>query len=165
MTHEEIICGAEGIIAENECRELMDRCSYMFSNHQNNELLSMWAERGDTYLEMPWGGYVGIDGVRKFFTVENCDLTDERAKELYTGTMELHSLGTFVAEAAGDGETVRILWGTDSALTYRRKKPDGDTKWGGWSWNEMGVDFLKVDGQWKIWHVRIFPIMLSNTKI
>ena len=33
---------------------------------------------------------------------------------------------------------------------------DGRRVWAHWCWCKYGVDFLKQDGEWRIWHFRWF---------
>jgi hypothetical protein len=60
--------------------------------------------------------------------------------------------------------------GTESGLTDREVaknvpewvfsggEVDGKLVWAHWVWCKYGVDFLKQDGEWRIWHFRCYEI-------
>jgi hypothetical protein len=51
---------------------------------------------------------------------------------------------------AGDGKTAKGLWYCPGMETT--PKGDGDAE-ALWVFGTMGIDFIKEDGQWKIWHM------------
>lgn len=89
------------------------------------------------------------------------------------GVLVMHTLTTPVIEVAADGNTARGVWtsvGCESGA-YREGElshipridnappgPDGLRAMADWVWLKYGVDFLKVDGQWKIWHLHIYDV-------
>lgn len=162
MTIDEIGQGLDRLKAIDICHEMIDKYAHLYSDHQHNEIVTMWADRADSSLELPWGTYLGIEGVKRYHLEENCDISSPEAEKKYTGVMTLHSIGTYAAEVADDLQTVRMLACVDNALTYRREKGDETDSWGGWAWCEAGIDFIKEGDAWKIWHIRIFPLMLTN---
>ena len=76
-------------------------------------------------------------------------------------------------EVAGDGETARGVWimaGTESGLTdpeqaatmpsdmYSPGDVQGKKVWAHWVWCKYAIDFLKQDGQWRIWRFRCYEL-------
>lgn len=33
---------------------------------------------------------------------------------------------------------------------------------GEWAWSKYGADFIKEDGEWKMWHMHLYPIFKSD---
>ena len=69
-----------------------------------------------------------------------------------TGSFNERTLETPIIEIAGDGQTAKGWWYTIgwSALV---KDGKGYAKWG---FERYGVDFVKEDGEWKIWHFHVY---------
>jgi hypothetical protein len=79
-------------------------------------------------------------------------------------------------EVAQDGKTAKGLWvvaGVESGLAspeavkkapdymYTNSTVDGKRVWAHTIQLKYGVDFLKQDGQWKIWHFHCFEVSRS----
>jgi hypothetical protein len=62
------------------------------------------------------------------------------------GNFSMRTLTTPIIEIAGDGKTA-IGW-TSSA--------QGDKGGAQWSFERYGIDFVKEDGDWKIWHFHVY---------
>lgn len=70
------------------------------------------------------------------------------------GSLNLHVLTTPVIEVAGDGKTAQGLWiasGAEASVTG--PKPSAT-----WTLIKIAADFIKEDGDWKIWHYHRFDI-------
>ena len=63
-TYEELKAGFERIEAAQACRNLMGKYSYLHTAMRNIDFMNLWANREDDILAMPWGYYLGIEGVR-----------------------------------------------------------------------------------------------------
>jgi hypothetical protein len=66
------------------------------------------------------------------------------------GKMPVHAPVCPVVEVAGNGKTAKGVWlgigllaGVESAT---------------WEWDKYGVDFIKEDGKWRIWHHHIYRL-------
>ena len=96
-----------------------------------------------------------------------------RGRPRPTGKLLLHYTSTPVIEVAEDGTTAKGLWimaGLESGLTdpdVAENVPDwvfsggkvGDKLvWAHWVWCKYGVDFLRQDGEWKIWKFRCYEL-------
>lgn len=67
------------------------------------------------------------------------------------GALHMHTMFSPVIEVAADGKTAMGTWdafGPDIASPEKTY----------WLQNKYGVDFIKEDGEWKIWHLQLFPI-------
>jgi hypothetical protein len=66
----------------------------------------------------------------------------------------MHTQETPVIEVAGDGKTAKGLWYSIGQSVRGTVDSSGKTSVGtGWMWEKYGVDFIKEDGKWKIWHL------------
>jgi hypothetical protein len=72
------------------------------------------------------------------------------------GNMIMHHLDTPVVEVAGDGKTAKGVWLSPGHETYANPKNGLCTAH--WCWCKYGMDFIKEDGQWKIWHYHVYRI-------
>jgi hypothetical protein len=70
------------------------------------------------------------------------------------GTMIVHTLTTPVIEVAGDGKTAKGLW--ISSGHESGKNPQTGELEAFWAWTKYGVDFVKEDGEWKVWHYHVY---------
>ena len=67
------------------------------------------------------------------------------------GDMVIHLLTTPYIEVAGDAQTARGLWYVPSVNVEIDEKGDPVPVT---IWEKTDVDFIREDGQWKIWHFR-----------
>jgi hypothetical protein len=65
------------------------------------------------------------------------------------GSLNVDSLSTPLIELAEDGQTAKGLWylGGGEIEIY------GCGPMGSWHWGRVGVDFVKENDEWKIWHM------------
>lgn len=113
------------------------------------------------------GFWVGYDSIYKYYVTvhdqmwesaleaykaDNPDLVDEieadPTKYCGVGEIIMHSLTTPVIEVAANGKTAKGMW----------YSPGQVTQFGGanWIWERYGVDFVKENGEWKIWHMTMY---------
>lgn len=81
---------------------------------------------------------------REFFPQVKNDPEDK----LGFGLAYIHTLTTPVIEVAEDGETAKGVWISPGYMT----QPSIEKLRAYWHWDRYGVDFIKEDGKWKIWH-------------
>ena len=77
--------------------------------------------------------------------------------EAIRGLMMIHEMSTDVIEVAADGKTARSIWISPGSETA----PDAGKDKGAWCWGKYEVEFIKEDGQWKFWHMTLFPLFLT----
>lgn len=98
-----------------------------------------------------WRDPVGpstIKGMKERFAQSTSD-------QVRAAQLNLNTMLTPVVEVAKDGKTAQGVW--DSVGTNVRNLDDV----GVWLWAKYGVDFIKENGEWKIWHLQIYPIFLT----
>ena len=65
------------------------------------------------------------------------------------GTLKMHMVTTSNIQIADDGKTAKGIFYSPGYLT--EIGTDGKAK-AAWDYKRLGVDFIKEDGKWKIWH-------------
>ena len=88
--------------------------------------------------------YVGMPSLKKFYV-------DGLPKEK-TGVLWVHMLTTPVIEVAGDGKTAKGVW---ISFGHVSGPMEGKVT-SSWAQEKYGMDFVKEDGKWKIWHLRTY---------
>jgi len=89
-----------------------------------------------------WGKFTGAEKVRKMYREA------EEGKPM-PGSMFEHHLCTPIIQVAADGTTAKGLWFSPGHETTPDEKGNLIPHW---CWGKFGADFIKEDGQWKIWH-------------
>lgn len=69
-----------------------------------------------------------------------------------------HNLATPVIVVAGDGKTAKGIWQSPGLMNYVE---NGENK-PFWTWFKYGVDFIKIDNVWKIWHMHAYEIFTAD---
>lgn len=124
-----------------------------------------WSKAKDVSLGINEGYYAGDTAVKGYYeaihqrTILESKLIQKKYptrlgklsdEEIYgVGVLHARPLDTPVIEIAGDGKTAKGIWrlhGMNSDLT-----PAGQVA--SWEWAKIAVDFVKEDGQWKVWHM------------
>jgi len=70
------------------------------------------------------------------------------------GALWYHMLTTPIIEVAGDGQTAKAIW-----MSFGNVSGAGGGGGGAmsqWTEEKYGMDFIKEDGVWKIWHLRTY---------
>lgn len=78
----------------------------------------------------------------------------------FAGKFESNLLGSPVIEIAGDGKTAKGVW--ISLMTVGKTHDNQDTPQAMWIWWKIGADFVKEDGEWKIWHYVKNPVYATT---
>jgi hypothetical protein len=92
-------------------------------------------------------GPTDTEGVRKRISAE----ASSRSRPGDPAVLRVHLQATQVLVFAGDGKTARGLWDAFGPSI------NGADDVGSWLWMRYGIDFIKEEGQWKIWHMQVFP--------
>jgi hypothetical protein len=146
----------ERLQAVRDVQNLMSRYTYYQTAAMQDETLALFAQHTPgTRAEMLWGVYDGIEGVRKCYKLDHVQHNDIKGR---TGLMQIDTLTTPIIQVAGDGKTAKGIWmspGLDTTIV------DGKVS-AKWAWYKYGTDFVKEDGQWKIWHLHIYGILLTD---
>lgn len=147
--------------AQEACRNIMGRSSYYRTAFRHKEYMELWAKREDDCLVTPWGTYRGYEGVKACYLKDIGDRSDPEVFETIKGAVIMHEIDTEVIEVAEDLQTAKAVFLSQGHDTYvdRTKKETVHAKW---AWEKYSVDFIMEGGQWKIWHMRIYPLFKSE---
>jgi hypothetical protein len=135
---------------------LMGRYSYLHTASKHTECLDLFAMKTpDVRVEMVWGVYKGPDSIRRLYPGFHAWSDDDGV-----GRMFIHTMSTPVIEVARDGKTAKGVWISPGEETMPKdRKVTKDTKFDTrWSWIKYAADFIKEDGEWKIWHLHVYGL-------
>lgn len=165
FTDEELIQRVTDVM---EIRNLMGRHVYYHARGMHEqELRELWVQKPENQATASFGqnqGYhVGMESIDAYYgrgSVENFqkDLEALAAADPTVavtpenrgiGSLAVHMLTAPYIEVAGDGQTAQGLWYSPGAVGGAH--PDHDD--GLMIYEKYGVDFMREDGEWKIWHL------------
>ncbi|MCR4842435.1 MAG: nuclear transport factor 2 family protein [Eubacterium sp.] len=95
------------------------------------------------------------------YTQEEIDaMTDEELEELVNtyggvGQLLLHVTTTGIIEIAADGQTAKCFWYSPGIVAESGQDTNS-------IWEMYGVDFVKEDGVWKIWHLHMYTDTMGS---
>ena len=164
---------AQRALDVHEVQNLMSKHTYLYEAGMYEEMLGQFARKTpDVTVEIAnWGVFEGFEGARKMI-VEQWQMFErmhsEGMKKAFPGEithnrmgmLDTQALGSPVIEVAGDGKTAKGLWSAPSTQTQFSGllgKPEA-----AWAWLKFAVDFVKEDGEWKIWHYHLCPLFRTS---
>jgi hypothetical protein len=126
---------------------------------------SLFCSREDISLGFNNGYYVGREAVKGYYEAV-CAATAKKSKclqkifpeklgnlsdeELYgVGPFKAEPLTSFYMQEAEDLQTAKAIWMVEGSITDITEKGPVTN----WSWGYYAADFIKEDGQMKLWHV------------
>jgi hypothetical protein len=167
---EELVAEAERLAQRAQDRgaveNLFSTYMYLHNAFRDEEIVPLWVKPVTPGIHAQYsnlGVYTTWQSVTEY----------HRDRPAPVGKLILHYTTTPVIEVAEDGGTAKGVWvmtGLESGLTDPEvavNVPDyffapgevlGKKVWAHWVWCKYGVDFLKQDGTWKIWHFRCFEV-------
>lgn len=87
------------------------------------------------------GVFKGIEGIKRFF------LESMGALRNKPGAFTMHLAVGPIIEIAKDGKTAKSIWFSPGCA--------GEPMW---VWGVYMIDYVKEDGEWKLWHVNFNPL-------
>ena len=149
---------------KEEIKNIVGRRAFYYANDQRErELNELWVSKAENRktacFGRNWGYYIGMDAIKQYYVVDHRKKEYEMLEKLGVpassdnlgyGWMGFHTATTPLIFIAGDGKTAKGLWYCPGMETT--PKGDGDAE-ALWIFGTMGIDFIKEDGQWKIWHL------------
>lgn len=145
------LSAADKVVALNEIENLMGKYSHYGLLRGESTIEELFAmKQSDVFWKTPQGPE-GIEGMKKRFLQPG-----EANPGLVGGQLHEHAMLTPIIEVAADGKTAQGVW--DS---FGPNIQNGEEV-GSWLWVKYGVDFIKEDGQWKIWHMQVFPLFNTS---
>lgn len=161
---------AEASRDRGEIENLFSRYMYLHNAFHDPDIIPLWAKKGTPGIRAQYsnnGVYTNWDSIMAYHA--------QRPNP--KGKLTFHYVTTPLIEVAGDGQTAKGLWvmsGVESGLTsveaaahapdfmYEKNVlVDGKRVWMHTVLVKYGVDFIRQDGQWKIWHFHCFEIARS----
>ncbi len=152
-----------------EVENLFSHYMYLHNAFEDEQIIALWAKPGTPGIRAQYsnnGVYTNWESVTYY----------HRGRPAPKGKLILHLTTTPMIEVAEDGETAKGLWlasGVESGLTdpevaahtpeylYGPDEVDGKRVWQHTVYMKYGIDFLKQDGIWKIWHFHCFEVCRS----
>lgn len=152
-----------------DIQKVMSKHAFYYAAGQHKrELEELWAmdEPDVSFGSMDNGYMVGAKSIYHWY-VEYFDYSRARdlkglsevnpqvknVKENWgAGTSMFHSITTPIIEVAGDGKTAKGIFYSPGYVTQVWQGQQTSQ----WMWERYAVDFLKKDGEWKIWHFHVF---------
>lgn len=141
------LSAADQVVALNAIQNLMGRYSHGAELRGEGALAELFAMKTEGVSWRTPVGPAGIKGMQGRFINPA-----EKAPGTVPGALHMHAMLTPVIEIAADGQTAKGVW--DS---FGPNIANG-SEIGDWLWLKYGVDFVKEDGQWKIWHLQAYAI-------
>lgn len=115
--------------------------------------LDLYADRPDSSHEDYTGYYVGMDALRGH--LDPVDGFEKETGLTEEGTFFQHHLASPIIQVADDLQTARGLWWSPGAESDGGKGANGEPL-PLWCYGKYCNDFIKVDGEWKIWHTHFY---------
>ena len=116
---------------------------YIANDWRERELDELWVRQPEHQRTASFGKnigwYVGMEDIRAWYGKKHGD-----------GYMAFHPASTGLVELAGDGKTAKGLF--YSIANETEANGDGTAR-ALWMPEKVAFDFVKEDGQWKIWHL------------
>jgi hypothetical protein len=136
------------------------RCYYLANDWREQELRDLWVTSPEAQKTASfgrnWGYYTGMDNIWEYYVTKHQQEMDALPG---AGRLFHHPVSTGLVEEAYDGKTARGLWYCISQETLPTSDTQADARW---YMEKLAIDFLKEDGQWKIWHVVVATDLQSE---
>jgi len=167
----------------NQIENLMSKYQYYYAAKMEKEILKeLWSQqtKGIRVEERFFGIYEDFDGIFPDAGIKTYYATclNAGSPQNYPGKMSVYATTTQMIEVAKDGKTAKGVWlaiGTEtdagefayddvgedpkvSGVQLSGISEDGKRFMADWVWQKYGVDFVKEDDMWKIWHLHIYDI-------
>lgn len=145
---------------------LFSKYMYLHNAFRDTDIIPLWAKKGTPGVRSQYsnlGVYTDWDKIMSY----------HQGRPSPVSKLVFHYVTTPVVEVAGDGQTAKGLWivnGLESGLVdveqaknmpawmFEKDLVQGKKVWMHNVYIKYGVDFIKQDGQWKIWHFHCFEV-------
>lgn len=157
------------VMDKEEIKKVLARRAFYYANNQHRrELDELWVKtpeyKASASYGRNWGYYVGMDSIEKYYVRDheakqyaaleaihkNNPAVAVESTNLGYGCTAFHTVTTPMLYIAGDGKTARGLWYLAGQETLMQA--DGTAK-AYHTMDNMGVELVKENGEWKIWHL------------
>ncbi len=164
---------AQRALDVQEVQNTWSRHAYYDAAGLNREQIrDIWAQhQPDVAFIQPTEMRIGLDNIIAYY----CDMWNETRKtrlqairKLFpeipddpkydlAGWMKMHTNTTPNIQIAGDGKTAKGSWESPGFITEFM----GGDFMAAWIWERYFVDFIKEDGQWRIWHANLLVQIMT----
>ncbi|WP_430388171.1 nuclear transport factor 2 family protein [Blastomonas fulva] len=145
---------------------LFSQYMYLHNAFRDTDIIPLWAKKGTPDVRAQYsnlGVYTQWDKIMSY----------HQGRPAPRGKLVSHFVTTPMIEIAGDGQTAKGLWivnGIESGLAdpehakgmpdwmFEKEMVNGKKVWMHNVYLKYGVDFIKQDGEWKIWHFHCFEV-------
>lgn len=153
-----------------DIQNLFSRYMYLHNAFHDPEIVPLWARKGTPGMHAQYsnnGVYTSWDSIMAYHA----------QRPHPKGKLIFHYLASPLIEVAEDGQTAKglfVMAGVESGLTdveAAKKAPDfmyvkdqmidGKRVWMHEIMVKYGVDFIRQDGEWKIWHFHCYEVARS----
>jgi hypothetical protein len=137
-----------------EIQNLMSRYEYIHTYNDHKAVAELFTKnQPDAFVSIGTRGHwVGKDAAwRAYDTFIKMGPTP--------GLLSCNPITTPLIEVAGDRKTAKAMWVSSGMQAQIDKEGKSQCKI---EWDRYAVDFMKEEGQWKIWHMQIFRIYDIN---
>ena len=135
----------------HEIQNIMNKYEILVHVGEWEKVEAMFARDPDVRVEMTWGIYDGTAGVKKLFSGLH-NFWMGKAGALKPGLMFALPNANPITEVAGDGKTAKATW---LCMGHETMIVDGNPQ-GFWAFAKRACDYIKEDGEWKMWHYRVY---------
>lgn len=172
-----VISDAERALAMWQVQNVMSKHAYYHAAGMHlEELENIWVDENGpnadtaTFASPAWIMH-GIVGVKKYYGQANQDNKVKELEDLSKLYPEIenipenlgagheyaiHTNTTPIIEVAGDGKTAKGIW-YSPGIGLSARINGTDISYGGtFFWEKYGADFIKEDGEWKMWHCQMW---------
>jgi hypothetical protein len=142
--------------ARDDIANLMGRYQYLHTGGEMSRIgreLFAW-ELPDATSEYGPLGVFGPEKSLEFFDVMSEQFT-ANGPECLPGLLEIHQITTPVIEVAEDLKTAKGLWMSTGAILMQDDPMDPTGSSFTWDTGKYAVDFINLNGTWKIWHLHV----------
>ncbi|MDB9822224.1 nuclear transport factor 2 family protein [Deltaproteobacteria bacterium] len=172
-----MISDAERAVAALQVQNTYSKHAYYHTIGANcEEMADIWVKQDGPYAKTAtWtsamGIWEGFDLIKEYYCTynlkskqKNLDAISEIYPEVKNVPENLgvgygytiHTQTTPIIEIAGDGKTAKGLWYSPGISTNVAIIDGKAETVGGWFFEKYAVDFVKEDGEWKIWHIGMY---------
>lgn len=136
-----------------EIENLMNRYEVKLTGGCYEEVENMFAKKTPGIrVEMMWGVYEGTEGIKRLFSRFHREMQGDTGA-LKPGVMFSLPNSNPIIEIAGDEKTAKGVW---VCMGHNTVASEGGKTQAYWSYARRATDFVKEDGEWKIWHYHVY---------
>lgn len=137
-----------------DCNNIMSWHVWYHASYLNNiELEKIWVETPEYQKTAVWAQnanyWIGMDNIKAYYGPAT---PHEQTK----GGFQFHVTTTGLVEIAGDRQTAKGVWYTPGAIGM------GGSIQG--MWERYAIDFVRENGEWKIWHLHVYTDFAYSLK-